>query len=219
MHTPSTHLSMADKMVLICLSVTAIAELHYIGVIHGDLKPANILLARDCPPWEVRVADFGMAEVILSYLLIFQTLIMFLSVDMPIFPHFVARFLQVRELINKTMAQSTMVMTSGGMKGTPMYCAPELILEDDNGDVAKPSRLTDIYALSMLIWEILSRKVPFGAVKSTASLAIKLSKGERPPVDVGATSTLPLDTPPAIVDMIERCWNTDRSKRMFAVEV
>ena len=125
----------------------------------------------------------------------------------------------MRELINKTMAQSTMRMTSGGMKGTPMYCAPELILEDDNGDVAKPSRLTDIYALSMLIWEILSRKVPFGAVKSTASLAIKLSKGERPPVDVGATSTLPLDTPPAIVDMIERCWNTDRSKRMFAVEV
>ena len=125
----------------------------------------------------------------------------------------------MRELINKTMAQSTMRMTSGGMKGTPMYCAPELILEDDNGDVAKPSRLTDIYALSMLIWEILSRKVPFGALKSIASLTQKLVKGERPPVDVGATGTLPLDTPPAIVDMMERCWNTDRTKRMFAVEV
>ena len=63
LHTPSTHLSMADKMALICLSVTAIAELHYIGVIHGDLKPANILLARSCPPWELHVADFGIAEV------------------------------------------------------------------------------------------------------------------------------------------------------------
>ena len=125
----------------------------------------------------------------------------------------------MRELINKTMAQSTMIMTSGGMKGTPMYCAPELILEDDNGDVAKPSRLTDIYALSMLIWEILSRKVPFGTLKNLGSLSIKLAKGERPPVDVGVTGTLPLDTPPAIVDMMEQCWNTDRSKRMFAVEV
>ena len=68
LHTPATHLSMADKMVLICLSVTAIAELHYIGVIHGDLKPANILLTRICAPWELRVADFGMAEVTKPYL-------------------------------------------------------------------------------------------------------------------------------------------------------
>ena len=129
----------------------------------------------------------------------------------------------MRELINKTMAQSTMIKTSGGMKGTPMYCAPELVLEDDNGDVAKPSRLTDIYALSMLIWEILSRKVPFGALKNIGSLMMKLAKGERPPLDVSvnasATGTLPQDTPPAIVDMIERCWSTDRTKRMFAVEV
>jgi len=111
------------------------------------------------------------------------------------------------------------------MTGTPMYCAPELILEDDNGDVAKPSRLTDIYALSMLIWEILSRKVPFRAIKDVISLGqklrvrVKLTNGERPPLDVGVDGTLPLDTPPAIVDMMERCWNTDRSKRMFAVEV
>ena len=125
----------------------------------------------------------------------------------------------MRELVNKTLAQSTMRMTSGGMKGTPMYCAPELILEDDTGDVAKPSRLTDIYALSMLIWEILSRKVPFGALKNIGSLMMKLAKGDRPPLDIGINGTLPLDTPPAIVDMIGRCWDTDRSKRMFAVEV
>jgi len=46
LHTPSTHLSMADKMTLICQSVTAIAELHCIGVIHGDLKPANNITHR-----------------------------------------------------------------------------------------------------------------------------------------------------------------------------
>ena len=66
LHTATTHLSMADKMHLICLSVAAIAELHYIGVIHADLKPANFLLARGCAPWELRVADFCMAEVNLS---------------------------------------------------------------------------------------------------------------------------------------------------------
>ena len=75
LHTPSTHLSMTDKMVLICLSVTAIAELHYIGVVHGDLKPANMLLTRVSAPWELHVADFGMAEVRKPFSLISPTII------------------------------------------------------------------------------------------------------------------------------------------------
>jgi serine/threonine protein kinase len=64
---------MADKMTLICQCVTAIAELHCIGVIHGDLKPANILLTRGCAPWELHVADFGMAEVRKLFLSIYET--------------------------------------------------------------------------------------------------------------------------------------------------
>ena len=35
-------------------------ELHSVGVVHGDIKPANILLSGHSPPL-VRLADFGLS--------------------------------------------------------------------------------------------------------------------------------------------------------------
>jgi serine/threonine protein kinase len=39
-----------------------LAELHSVGIVHGDIKPANILLSRHHPPL-VRLADFGSSAI------------------------------------------------------------------------------------------------------------------------------------------------------------
>ncbi|KAJ7213018.1 kinase-like domain-containing protein [Mycena pura] len=42
---------------------TAISYMHGKGVLHGDLKPNNILLTR-AHPWTIKVIDFGLARVV-----------------------------------------------------------------------------------------------------------------------------------------------------------
>ena len=54
--------SITDKLSLIHGIIKALAELHSVGIIHGDLKPDNVLLQSIANP-EVRLADFGLSAV------------------------------------------------------------------------------------------------------------------------------------------------------------
>jgi non-specific serine/threonine protein kinase len=49
----------AMRIELIARVADALAAAHAIGVLHKDLKPANVLIADDAPSPEVRLADFG----------------------------------------------------------------------------------------------------------------------------------------------------------------
>ena len=175
-------LELIDKLRLLVQISRAIAELHGIGYVHGDLKPANILLDTSNPP-SVRVADFGLSE--------FR-----------------------KNSIERTMGQSTMQKTKA-TKGTPVYCAPEMFEEDDDGEVAQASRSTDLYAFGIIAWEILARQRPFGNITNVVTLGMKVCKGGRPPID---DKTMPSGTPPSLTDMIKCCWDGDRSVRLSAVQ-
>ena len=109
-------MTMLDKLILLCQIACSIAEIHSVGVVHGDLKPANFLLT-DARSLNVRISDFGMSDV--------------------------------RQALDSTLGQSFMRGT-GGTKGTPIYCAPEMMIPDADGVVMRHSRSTDIYALCHL---------------------------------------------------------------------
>ena len=51
-----------EKVRLLMRISRGIARLHAAGIVHGDLKPANVLLSEHEPP-EVRIADFGLSDV------------------------------------------------------------------------------------------------------------------------------------------------------------
>ena len=55
------NLTMKDKINLIFQIARAIAELHSIRIVHGDIKPANILFDSSWPP-QIRLSDFGFAK-------------------------------------------------------------------------------------------------------------------------------------------------------------
>ena len=47
------------------------------------------------------------------------------------------------------------------MRGTPVYMAPEMIDQGDEGFVARSSRSTDMYAFAMVCYFVLTGNIPF----------------------------------------------------------
>jgi serine/threonine protein kinase len=117
---------------------------------------------------------------------------------------------------NLSLGQSTLQLTSNA-KSTPVYSAPEMLINPYVTNlaetVAKVSRKTDIYAFSILAWEILSQNKPFVDLKSISELSFTIHRGNRPPLDL-----LPIETPTNISSMITDCWSKERKSRMTAVE-
>ena len=83
--------------------------------------------------------------------------------------------------------------------GTPAYMAPELF---QNGAQCGPS--ADVYAFGILMWEVLTRELPFGGMGAGAIRAAVLS-GERPEV--------PLSCPTGLGDLMRDCWEEDPAQR------
>ena len=92
-----------------------VAAAHKEGVLHRDIKPDNVMLARD---GTVRVLDFGIA---------------------------------------RALGDETPLTRTGEILGTPEYMAPEQLLD---GPEATDER-TDVHALGVLLYELLTQRSPF----------------------------------------------------------
>ena len=183
---PKIPLSMEEKIRILTFAARGLAELHRIGTIHADLKPDNFLLSGQNPP-DVRIADFGLSVI--------------------------------REQMDGPNTSTTAsVQRTGTVAGTKLYNAPEMlpINADADGKVARASRSTDIFAFGIVMYEVLSGKVPYeGQTEiNDRNFETKISHGVRPLT----TGLLPLDTPPSLIELMEKCWDGDRANRPTAAE-
>lgn len=117
-HVRSTSPSRADRLTLFLSICDAVAHAHQRGIIHQDLKPANILVE---PSGRVRVMDFGIARLIAHDPL---------------------------STLHATDASS--------IAGTLAYMSPEQAA----GDTAQIDTRTDVYALGVILYELLSGQRP-----------------------------------------------------------
>jgi serine/threonine protein kinase len=182
-------LDMKEKLMLLAKIARGLAELHSMGLVHGDIKPHNILLSHHSPP-DIRFSDFGLSKFTGGG--------------------------GGSGSSNSSNGGSTLQQTKN-VKGTPVYCAPEMLVnpydESFCETVARPSRKTDMYAFAVMSWEILSRERALSECKTEAALCSKVHKGVRPSLD-----KLPADTPVSVVEMLTCCWDKDRRTRKLAVE-
>ena len=117
-------LARADRIRLFLQIADAVAAAHRVGVLHKDLKPANILVT-SLPDggFQARVADFGSG-----------------------------RLLEPERLEGLGITQLGMTVTQGVGKdsdsGTPLYLAPELIAG------GAPSVQSDLFALGLMLYQI-----------------------------------------------------------------
>ena len=93
--------------------------------------------------------------------------------------------------------------------GNYQFTAPEAL----RGSFLVPySKEIDVYSFGILLWEILTGKIPFQELKENPETCDKIEQmiidGYRPSLDI-----LPDDTPLCISEIIKDCWNATPSKR------
>jgi serine/threonine-protein kinase len=117
----------------ICADIArGLAAAHAAGVVHRDLKPDNILLAGASPDAPLS----GTERVVIT--------------DFGI-----ARATEREGADERPESQRARNLTMGGIVGTPAYMAPEQLVGET------PDGRTDVYALGILLFELLSGSLPF----------------------------------------------------------
>ncbi|KAG6907327.1 hypothetical protein DXG01_009409 [Tephrocybe rancida] len=163
--------------ILLCLDITMGVEyLHKLGVVHGDIKSANVLVDRG---GRLYLADFGLSNI-----------------HHPQIVHWTSQ---------------SLVASKGG---TVRWQAPELYQDtSDPGDeefIIPNTKMSDVFALGCLFYEIFTGNVPFHETRSSIRVALKVTKGQVPsrPSD-GDPAYLIHGLNESIWKLMERCWAFD----------
>jgi eukaryotic-like serine/threonine-protein kinase len=159
----------AARVVHIALQIArSLREAHRLDVIHRDLKPGNVLLARHGDEEDfVKVLDFGLVKHIES--------------------------------------EAEQELTKAGLfMGSPKYMAPEQIRGE------RVDGRGDIYSLGVVMYEMLSGKVPFER-ENTVKVLMAHMHEPVPPLHVEGC-------PEALIQLVMRCLAKDAAHRPASMD-
>jgi serine/threonine-protein kinase len=152
-HQTPTTLAFRDLLLRFVAVCQAVGYAHSKGVIHRDLKPANVMLGEY---GETLVLDWGLAKRLCGATEAAH--------PAPTVPLATAKFLSAAERAELPSANLTV---AGTILGTPAYMSPEQAA----GETSQVGPASDIYALGIILYEILTGRIPFEADTTEALLA------------------------------------------------
>ncbi len=161
----SHQLTVRQRLELIVRVCDAVQHAHQKGVIHRDLKPANILVSRDC---ELRNADSGLPSTPTGG---DQSAIRNPQSATPKVLDF-----GVARLTSADLAVSTMQTGAGQLIGTLPYMSPEQV----SGDPDRVDTRSDVYALGVILFELLAGRLPYELSRRSLPDAVRAICDEQP---------------------------------------
>ncbi len=111
----------------------------------------------------------------------------------------------ILKLCDFGIARDLTTTVSTGVKGTMPYLAPEVFTE------LVLSKASDIYSYAIVLWELVTCEVPYKDMEGLHIMYMVGTKDKRPKITH--------IEPHPILDLIKRCWATDRTKRPHIDEV
>ncbi|KAA3611841.1 MAG: hypothetical protein DWQ01_07080 [Planctomycetota bacterium] len=156
----------------------AMGHAHRRGVIHGDIKPSNIMVLdagkASSKSLKVKVLDFGLARI-----------------------------------FDAGQSLSRWPSKIGGIQGTLPYLSPEMI----SGDLAKIDTRSDVYALGVLLYQMVTGKLPIDVGNLSLPAGARAICEQTPMDPRGFNSQLSKDLSLIIMKAIEK----DPDRRYQAV--
>ncbi|MCM3869606.1 MAG: serine/threonine protein kinase [Pyrinomonadaceae bacterium] len=151
----SGRMSMLTALQIATQVASALEAIHDAGIIHGDLKPVNVMLRTD---GLVKVTDCGLANLTKAPFHV--------DTEIP------AKFFPPteRDWLTETAEYMTLVT------GTAAHMSPEQVLGQ------KVDARTDIWSLGVMLYEMTTGKAPFGGITSADVITLIL---ERDPLLLG----------------------------------
>lgn len=194
---------------------SGLAALHAAGVVHRDLKPGNVLLARAADGAEVaKISDFGISRFdAVEDDGAFEAAAGRAPVDEPqpeTLDHPVALWSAETEARQVPVAAATRtppavpLTGTGVVMGTPAYMAPEI---RRGARFAKPA--SDLFAFGLIAYEILAGRPAFAAPAIHLAFTMK---------HLPAVEPLPPEVPAEIGALVLACLAEEPSRRPAAAE-
>jgi serine/threonine-protein kinase len=164
--------------------LSALAAAHDAGIVHRDLKPANIIVMQRLDDDEnaidvVKVCDFGVASLRdagdisgIRSTKDRQPTVVFERPNDGSLP--VAREGRPQDGRRMTIAAKNLTI-AGTIVGTPAYMSPE------QARGLRPDARSDLYSLGVLLFELLTHRLPFEAETSEALLSQQIGMPAPPP--------------------------------------
>lgn len=196
--------SWRKRIAPLLLAGKGLAAAHERQVVHGDFKPANVLLGRD---HKIRVTDFGVSRL--------HENCPDSSQDDTRTQDTTAKGLTVGLDDWSTIDDAR--TRPGRLWGTPLYMAPELF------DGARPTIASDVYSFAASVYEALYRQLPARGRSLMSLYASKLEPATPPTrlriprrvrdVVIRALSPEPAERPRSVTELIDVIERAMRPRR------